>query len=397
MADKVNKYNYDDLSRLATAVNETGTVGFTYDSRNRVKTETDVFGHVVEYGYDANGNRVLLKLDGSSYATYAYDNANRLTGITNTSDSTATTYSYDIANRLTSRLLPNGVTTTYDFDGMSRLTSLKDALTSATLFDRQYSYNSANQISQIAEPTGTKTFGYDNVDRLTSATDAVFGNESYAFDAVGNRTSSHRSANYAYQPFNRMTATAVTSMMYDSNGNMVQKSEGKDFWRYTWDYENRLTDASTRKQKVRYKYDALGRRVERNLNSGKERTKFTHDGLDVLVDDDAGTLTKYLNGTGIDNKLRVQNGSNINYFLTDHLGSTNGLVDSSGMVGVQISYDSFGNPSANPGTRYQYTRREYDSVTGLHFYRPAGMTPIWGALFQKTPLDLSAGLTYSDM
>ena len=36
----------------------------------------------------------------------------------------------------------------------------------------------------------------------------------------------------------------------------------------------------------------------------KENTKFIHDGEDVLVDDNGGTLTKYVNGEGIDNKLR---------------------------------------------------------------------------------------------
>ncbi len=44
---------------------------------------------------------------------------------------------------------------------------------------------------------------------------------------------------------------------------MVTKAEGKEFWHFTWDYENRLTVAATRKQTVRYRYDALGRRVQR--------------------------------------------------------------------------------------------------------------------------------------
>lgn len=58
-----------------------------------------------------------------------------------------TSYVHDNANRLTSRIYPNGITTTYEYDGMSRLTRLKDG----TLFDRQYSYNAADQISQISE------------------------------------------------------------------------------------------------------------------------------------------------------------------------------------------------------------------------------------------------------
>ena len=115
------------------------------------------------------------------------------------------------------------------------------------MFDGQYSYNSANQIYQIIEPNRTRTFGYDNIDRLTSVTDSVNGNETYVFDAVGNRTSSHRSSTYSYQPFNRLTATQTASYTFDADGNTTSKSEGSKRWSYLWDYENRLTKVWYRK------------------------------------------------------------------------------------------------------------------------------------------------------
>lgn len=52
-------------------------------------------------------------------------------------------------------------------------------------------------------------------------------------------------------------------------------------------------------------------RVERNLGFGRERTKFTYDGDDVLLDDANGNQTKYLNGTGIENKLRSKTGTDV--------------------------------------------------------------------------------------
>ena len=70
----------------------------------------------------------------------------------------------------------------------------------------------------------------------------------------------------------------------DANGNMVTKAGGKELWRFVWDYENRLTTASTRKQTVRYRYDALGRRVQRYFAGTKENTKFIYDGQDDLAD-----------------------------------------------------------------------------------------------------------------
>ena len=218
----------------------------------------------------------------------------------------------------------------------------------AALFDRNYRYNTASQIDQITEPSQTRSFGYDNVDRLLSMTNGT-ANESYNYDDVGNRTSSHRSASYNYQTgqFNRVSATASSNYGYDANGNMTTKAEGKEFWRFTWDYENRLTTASTRRQTMRYRYDALGGRVQRYFAGTKENTKFIYDGQDILVDDNSGTLTKYLNGDGIDNKLRVQTGSDVKYFLADHLGSTNALTDPSGNITSSASYDSFGNATGN--------------------------------------------------
>ncbi len=141
---------------------------------------------------------------------------------------------------------------------MSRLTRLKDTSSTATLFDRQYGYNSASQISYISEPTYSRNFVYDNVDRLTTMVNAqsLLTNENYSYDDVGNRTSSHKSASYGYQTgqFNRVTSTATANYAYDANGNMVTKAEGKEFWRFNWDYENRLTMASTRRQTMRYRY-----------------------------------------------------------------------------------------------------------------------------------------------
>ena len=383
-------YGYDDISRLTSATNEAGTVTFGYDNRNRTTSTTDVFGHTINYEYEYDNNQLnqkRLKFDGAMYAKYNYDDADRLKDILNSADNTTVSFGYDNANRMTSRNYPNGISTTYDYDNMSRLKRLKDISTTATLFDRQFTYNNASQINQIVEPTQTRSFLYDNVDRLTSMTNGT-ANESYTFDDVGNRLSSQRSASYGYQQnqFNRLTSTATANYGYDANGNMVTKAEGKEFWHFTWDYENRLTVAATRKQTVRYRYDALGRRVQRYFVGGKENTKFIYDGNDVLVDDNSGVLTKYLNGDGIDNKLKLTSGGVSKYFITDHLGSTVGLTDSSGNLSSSASYDSFGNSTNNLSTRYQYTGREFDSFTGLYFYRARWYDAGLGRFISEDPI-----------
>lgn len=284
-----------------------------------------------------------------------------------------------------------------EYDDMSRLKRLKDVNTTATLFDRQYQYNTANQISQITEPSLTRIFGYDNVNRLTSVSNGGSG-ESYTYDDVGNRTSSHLASSYGYQSgqFNQLISATTPSQTlaysYDANGNMTRKAEGSYLWQYTWDNDNRLTEAAARRTKVRYRYDALGRRVQRYTVGNAENTKFTYDGQDVLVDDNFGTLTKYVNGDGVDNKLRATTGSTPSYFLADHLGSTNGFANSSGTLTASNNYDSFGNPTnASFPSRYQFTGRELDSLSGLQFSRARFYDPKVGRFVSEDPIGFAGG------
>jgi RHS repeat-associated protein len=172
---------------------------------------------------------------------------------------------------------------------------------------------------------------------------------------------------------------------------LLSKSQSKEFWRYAWDYENRMMTASTRKQTVRYRYDALGRRIQRYLVGGKENTKFIYDGMDVVADENSGILTKYQNGLGIDNKIKMVTGSTTQYFLADHLGSTVGLTDASGNLSSSANYDSFGNSSNNLTTRYQYTGREFDNFTGLQYSRARWYDANLGRFISEDPIGFESG------
>lgn len=141
---------------------------------------------------------------------------------------------------------------------------------------------------------------------------------------------------------------------------------------------------------MRDSWGALGRRVRRT--HGAEDTKLSYDGLDVVMDDDNGTLTKYLNGERIDNKLRQTTGSATSYFLADHLGSSNGLTDSTGALTASSSYDSFGNPSnSNFPSRYQFTGREYDAFSGLQFSRARFYDQKLGRFVSEDPIGFNGG------
>jgi len=230
-------------------------------------------------------------------------------------------------------------------------------------------------------------------------------NESYSFDAVGNRTASHLSSTYGYQQgsFNRLTSTQQANYTFDSDGNLTSKSEGTAKWYYSYDRENRLMNAAKfgglmprANESVNYQYDALGRRVVRQ-DKKTGRTEFTHDGMDVIQDrfeknDGSISTTNYINGIGIDDKLKVTSGTTSRYFLTDHLGSTVGMADANGNITESASYDSFGRTiSSNLTTRYQYTGREADEKTGLMYYRARFYDPQIGRFTSEDPIGFEGG------
>jgi RHS repeat-associated protein len=387
-------YGYDALSRLATATNPNGTVTIGYDNRGRVSSVTDVFGQVVGYAYDANSNRTQLSLNSGTSATYQYDVLNRLTQLADAA-SLNTTFGYDVTNKLTSRTLPNGVATAYQYDGLDRLTRLTHSKGANTLADFQYQFNAVGSITQIIDGAGTHNYTYDTRDRLTAATHPNQTNESYMFDDVGNRTASQQGSSYTYQTFNRLVAANGSSFGYDAKGNLTSKTDASGSWTYAWDYENRLKQASlSGGVSVTYIFDALGRRIQRTSSAGAS-TKFVYDGADAVrdLDGNGATIADYLNGPGVDNKLRQSVAGTASYFLQDHLGTTRAFADASGNGTSNLSYDSFGNvTNASASTRYTYTGREFDSDTGVMYYRARWYDSHTGRFISEDPIGLAGGI-----
>ncbi len=143
-----------------------------------------------------------------------------------------------------------------------------------------------------------------------------------------------------------------------------------------------------------YAYDALGRRVQRTSTTSGT-TKFVYDGTDVVrdLDGSGNTIAAYLNGPGIDNKLRQTANGTVSYFINDHLGTTRVLADSSGLISSSLSYGSYGNvTSGSASTRYLYTGRETDSDIGLIYYRARFYDPEQGRFISEDPVGLEGGI-----
>ena len=304
-----------------------------------------------------------MAVPGQAQVTYAYDNADRLTAITQGAATTG--FAYDNANRRTGMTLSNGVVASYAYDNANQLTGIT--------------------YKQGTTTVGTLTYAYDKAGRISSRGGTLF--QSVLPAAVTSAT---------YDIANRMTARtaagATATPAWDLNGSLT--SDG--LRSYSWDARNRLTAVAG---VASYSYDGLGRRQSSTLGANPKRS-YLYDGFDVVQEQTAGAPSaNVLTGAGTDERLTRTpvtgaNAGVASTFLTDALGSTVALVNSAGAVQTTYGYDPYGNTSTT-GTAsdspYQYAGRENDG-TGLYYNRARYYNPSWGRFVSEDPIGLRGGI-----
>ena len=82
------------------------------------------------------------------------------------------------------------------------------------------------------------------------------------------------------------------------------------------------------------------------------------------------------------------------FYHQDGLGTVTDLTDSSGATAKSYSYDAYGNIVEQTGTveqPYTYTGREFDSETGLYYYRARAYDPMAGRFLRYDPIGFDGG------
>jgi RHS repeat-associated protein len=191
---------------------------------------------------------------------------------------------------------------------------------------------------------------------------------------------------YSYNASNELTATPSGSYTYDNNGNTLTGASGKS---YTWDFENRLTQAIVPGTgTVTFKYDPFGRRIQKSSPLGT--TNYLYDGPNLIeeVDNSGNVLARYTFRRKIDQPLSVLRSGVTSYYEQDGIGSVSALSNRSGSLANTYSYDSFGNLAASTGSianPFRYTGREFDQETGIYFYRARYYDPAPGRFVRSSP------------
>ena len=159
-------------------------------------------------------------------------------------------------------------------------------------------------------------------------------------------------ASALYDSANRITTWNGASLANDLNGNLA--SDG--LTSYTWNARNQLIGVSGGVS-ASFAYDGVGQRRTRTTSGS---TSYLYDGANATQELVGGSPTANVLSGGVDEVFQRTDGSGTRAVLTDALGSTVALVDGSGAVQTQYTYD----PSARRRSRKPRARTRRSSLDG---------------------------------
>jgi RHS repeat-associated protein len=424
----ITNYTFDNMDRLGTRTDPLAKAeSYVYDLNNNLTVFRDRRLQATVYEYDALNRRTKATYADGSNTIYTYDAGSRLTQISDSTAGVITrefdaldrlkfeqtpqgnvTYTYDKAsNRKTMFVTGQVSAVVYDYDNANRLTRITQG---ASIID--FGYDNANRRTSLTLSNLNKVeYTYDLASRITEITykqnlTTVIGNLTYEYDKAGNRTKIGGTwartgmpepiTTTSYDANNRQLTFGDKTLSYDDNGNLQSITDSNGTTLYQWNARNQLVGISGPSVNASFVYDGIGRREAKTING--TLTEFLYDGVNP-VQETAGTtvLANILPGLGIDEFLTrtdVVAGVTSN-FLSDALGSTIAVADSDGNVQTQYAYEAFGKTTSTgvPNSSfYQYTGRENDG-TRLYYYRERFYHPELQRFISEDPTGFEVGAT----
>ncbi len=382
----------------------------TYDDFDRLESVTDPKGEKLSYTYDANGNRKTLTDPDQKTTLYAYDDLNRLAAITVPATG-PTEYTYFRDSRLKRVKYPSGGQADHTYDQAGRLQLLENSQNNAPVSRFAYTFDlNGNRIQQIETNGGapeTTTYAFDDADRLLKVT-YPDKKVDYTYDGVGNRLTevikavpgdgTLSSKTFHYDERNRLSSasdaanpSASTNFEFDANGNQTVRTQGGVRTEFHFDVRDKLIEVRRDGTLLEaYAYDYQGYRVRKAGAEGIFRYVFDDDSVLVQTDDAGNTIAKYDYGSDVLLSMtHVTEGRQ--FYLFDGLHSVTNLLKPDGSLAARYKYDAWGNYRATAGASFNifgFTGHQRDSATSLYYFKARYYDPELGVFLSE---DQAAG------
>ena len=465
--------NYDALGRTIGMTDGIGTTTWTFDASGRAASEDGPFANdTVTYGYDSlsrlNGRSVQRDANTADVTNFGYDNLGRLSAVAQTNGAWGAvngargntwnwTYQGDTGKPLATDA-PNGTHTDYAYESGNTLQRLigvsnKVSANGAVLSQFSYAYGStaagtsngqatgfrdnrvaaSKQYGAVAANAQTTSYGYNQTSMLTGeaapakSADLPALSQSYAFDAMGNRTQwsdgvAKTLTNAVYNRLNQLTGTSsynnttpaspvllsTSAFGYDGDGNMtnVATTTGTTTTNgvYRYDDASRLIAIESPGQsKTEFFYDGVSRlRVSRTwvwqggvwVPQAEKRRVYV--GMDVVQERDGNNavVTSYARTGNIGGMLARTTSSGSSFYDYDGAGNVTTLTDAAGAQVGSYTYDAWGNTVTSSGTKagenpYRFSTKE--AIGGLYSYGFRFYSPGIGRWINRDPISESGG------
>ena len=432
-------YTRDELGLVTKAETKNGSNSlvvsyvYTYDPAKRLNTVTDSRGNkTLSYTWTPGGRLSQVSDSDGHQASFSYDATGRLASVTAPNNETIA-FTYDAGGRLIEQRANSGIKTTQTWFEDGGLKQKQNLYNAATLSNHVYTLDQqgrrAGQTETIAGTSKTWSYLYDNLDRLTSASDGAA--ETYGYDIWGNRrtkTKSGITTAYLYDAAHQLSeirsgsdAGALTgAAVHDADGRMTKLCEvsaggtvtnptgdctasgtGATTLQLVWDALDHL-NAATRTGvgaiAESYAYDDSGRRIQKT--SGATTANYLYDGDAIHAEWTGSSISGmpaavYAHGAGVDEPLLRLTGTTNSpaateaAYLQDGLGSVIGTASTAGTLTANQRFDAWGVKTASAGTTptYGYTGREPDA-TGLMYYRARYYHPGIARFASRDPMGM---------
>ena len=406
-------YTYDTctngIGKLCTMQDKEGITTNGYDVRGNLITRSRLTNgdtYITQFGYDLNDRMTSTMYPSGRLVTYVRNTLGQVSSVTTTPNSGS---AQTVASNLT--YLPfgtledmdwgNGLSLNQSFDSDYRLTNQ----VLGTVYSRTYSYDDVNNIKNIVDNITagkSQSFNYDDLDRLDDAT-GNYGNLDYGYDDVGNRINlavdSGTPTVYNYSTsanqLNNSTGAQTHSFTYDANGN----TKTKDAFTFSYDNNNRLSQASDGSATTTYGFNGKGERTKKVTSTATTLYHYDSSGNLLFETDTSGnTQVEYI-WLG-NQRLAKVGGGNLYFTHTDHLGTVQLLTDTNANVVWSADYEPFGEVTINPASTITNNLRmpgQYADVeTGLSYNYFRDYDPSIGRYIESDPLGVYGSLnTYS--
>ncbi|WP_062203960.1 DUF6531 domain-containing protein [Streptomyces sp. NBRC 109706] len=401
----------DAVGRVTREICDGRSTSVAYDALGRVHSRTTPSGHTSRHTYDGTGHRSAVDINGHLME-----------------------FARDRAGRETARTLGPGLSLDQEWDAAGRLRRQSLTVRGAVTHTRGYRYRDDNHLTGIADSRlGDIAYDLDPIGRVTAVTGPGWA-ERYAYDEAGNQTLADWGERHPETEATGTRSYAGTRLeqagriryTYDAAGRTMLRqrtrlSRKPDTWRYTWDVEDRLTALTTPEgDRWHYRYDALGRRVEkhRRTDDGRiaERVLFSWLGTTLVeqtavseADPAPTTLTwdydgrrplaqterRGATGTATLEQTRLDQAEVDERFyaiVTDLVGTPVQLVDETGDIAWTADTTLWGvtRPTAAdaPGTPLRFPGQYADAETGWYYNFHRHYDPTTGRYTSPDPLGI---------